>query len=989
MGDSLRKILLTAACLAACGPAQAQSLKVAETDSLRLLYFDPSETYLVPRMIQTYHDSLDRQASILGFDPDEKTTVLLTDFTDIGNARAGAVPSNSLMFDIAPIPFTFETFAPAERMYTLMNHELVHVATTDKSAAVDRKYRKFFGGKVMATAEHPETILYQYLTAPRDMSPRWFLEGIAVFQETWMAGGLGRSQGGYTEMVFRSKVRDNAHIYDPLGLVSEGVQVDFQVGANAYLYGERFMSYIAYTYSPEKLVEWVARTDGSKRNYEAEFARVFGKDLNDAWQSWIKFEREFQNRNLERIRTYPTTPYEDLADNGLGSVSRTFYNRERDSLIAGLRNPGVVSHIGEYSLSERELEHIEDVKVPMLYRVTSLAYDESSDTVFYTTDNYAYRDVVSINLTTGEKQEFLEDQRIGDLAFNKADRSLWGVRHLNGYAALVRIPYPYDEWKLIRSLPYGEVVYDIDISPDGTKLSGSFGNLQGNQTLKVFNTANLVDEKFEPEHTVDFFGQAVPEGFVFSPDGQFLFGSSYYTGVSNIFRYELATEEIEAVSNTDTGFFRPVPIDNENLIVFRYTGEGFMPTRIKAEPLEDASAINFLGTEVIRKHPQLKTWRAGSPDSPAPETRIVSEGEYVAIQNMRLESLYPTVLGYKDSVSIGMKAIVSDHIRLDSLSIGAAYSLDGDLPSDERPNLSIEYRHTAVSASPLSGTWRFGAQLNHADFYDLFGPTKKSRKGQRYFVGYEKTLLFDEPRTLSFSTELNYHRDMDALPRYQNIPVTFDELATVGAELDYAHMKKSLGAVDYEKGFRWHLGAGLSRVDGDTIPKVQGDFDFGFALPWKHSSIWFRSAAGAAFGEPDDEFANFFFGGFGNNYVDRGDVKRYRNYYAFPGFDLNAIPGRNFYRGMLEWNLPPIRFERAGTSRFYLAWARPALFASALVSNLDDDLVKTRAENIGIQIDFHFTVMSRFNMTLSTGYAKGYGEDDFTDDEFMISLKIM
>ncbi len=124
MGGSLRTILLTAACLAACSSGHAQSLKVAETDSLRLLYFDPSETYLVPRMIQTYHDSLDRQASILGFDPDEKTTVLLTDFTDIGNARAGAVPSNSLMFDIAPIPFTFETFAPAERMYTLMNHEL-------------------------------------------------------------------------------------------------------------------------------------------------------------------------------------------------------------------------------------------------------------------------------------------------------------------------------------------------------------------------------------------------------------------------------------------------------------------------------------------------------------------------------------------------------------------------------------------------------------------------------------------------------------------------------------------------------------------------------------------------------------------------------------------------------------------------------------------------------------------------------------------------
>ena len=913
MGDSLRTILLSAAILAVAGSAHAQALKVTETDSLRLLYFDPSETYLVPRMIQTYHDSLDRQASILGFDPDEKTTVLLTDFTDIGNARAGAVPSNSLMFDIAPIPFTFETFAPAERMYTLMNHELVHVATTDKPADIDNKYRKFFGGKVLADAKHPETILYQYLTAPRDLSPRWFLEGIAVFQETWMAGGLGRSQGGYTEMVFRSKVLDRAHFYDPLGLVSEGVQVDFQVGANAYLYGERFMSYIAYTHSPEKLVEWVARTNESKRSYEAEFARVFGVELNDAWQSWIEFERDFQEQNLERIRRYPTTPYEDLADGALGSVSRSFYDAERDSLIAGVRYPGVVSHIGEFSLSERKLEHIEDVKVPMLYRVTSLAYDDSADTVFYTTDNYAYRDIVSIDLNTGEKQVFLKDQRIGDLAFNNADRSLWGVRHLNGYASLVRIPYPYDEWKLIQSLPYGEVVYDIDISPDGSLLSGSFGDLQGNQRLKVFNTADLVGGEFEPEHVVDFFGQAVPEGFVFSPDGQFLFGSSYYTGVSNIFRYELATGETEAVSNTDTGFFRPIPIDSENLIVFRYTGDGFKPVRIEAKPLDDASAIAFFGTEIIRKHPQLETWRAGSPDSPDPESRIVSEGDYVAVQNLRLESIYPMLLGYKDSVSLGMNAIVSDHIRLDSLSIGAGYSTDSDLPSDEKPNIDIEYRHTVVSASPLSGTWRFGAQLNHADFYDLFGPTKQSRKGQRYFVGYEKTLLFDEPRTLSFTTELSHHRDMDALPRYQDIPVTFDILTSLYADLEYSHVKRSLGAVDDEKGFTWRLGTALNHVESETIPKFLAGFDFGFALPWKHSSIWLRNTAGGAFGELNDEFANFFFGGFGNNYVDRREVKRYREFYAMPGFELNTIPGRNFYRAMLEWNLPPMRFSRAGT----------------------------------------------------------------------------
>jgi len=236
---------------------------------------------------------------------------------------------------------------------------------------------------------------------------------------------------------------------------------------------------------------------------------------------------------------------------------------------------------------------------------------------------------------------------------------------------------------------------------------------------------------------------------------------------------------------------------------------------------------------------------------------------------------------------------------------------------------------------------------------------------------------------------LSHHRDMDALPRYQNIPVTFDEMTTLYANLEYEHLRRSLGAVDDEKGFRWSLAGAATNVDGDNIPKIGAEFDFGFALPWKHSSIWIRNATGVAFGEPDDEFANFFFGGFGNNYVDSGEIKRYREFYAFPGFELNSIPGRNFYRGMLEWNLPPIRFERAGSPRFYLAYARTAIFASSITTNVDDDALKYNAQNIGMQVDLHIEFLSRLSMTLSLGYAKGYGEGNFTDDEYMISLKIM
>ncbi len=968
--------------------ANSQGLTSLETDEMKLLYFDPIATYLTPHVARCYHSSLAGLHSILGFDTDEQATVFLKDFSDYGNAAALAVPRNTVLFDLSPMSFAFEKFPTSERMCTLMNHEMVHVVSIDQATESDKRARSFFGGKVKAVSEHPETIFYSYLTNPRNASPFWYLEGIAVFMETWLAGGHGRAQSGYYEMVFRSMVRDDAYFYDPLGLESEGNKIDFQLGVNNYLYGSRFVSYLAYTYSPETLIAWIRRQEGSKGHYAADFEHVFGLPLNQAWQEWIDFEHEFQEKSLADVRQFPTTPYKDISDRGLGSVSRSFYNSETRELYWGLRYPGVVAHLGALSIDDGATRKLVDIKGPMLYNVTSLALDPEAKTLYYTTDNYAYRDLMSISVDGGKPKMLLKDARIGELVFNPEDRSLWGVRHLNGLATLVRIPYPYTEWNQIHSLPYGELLYNMDISPDGKLLSTSYGELNGDQLLRVYRIDSLLEGELTPLKQFEF-GQAVPEGFVFSPDGEYLYGSSYYTGISNIFRYELETEQLEAVSNAESGFFRPVPLDDGTLMVLRYTGQGFVPTIIDPVPLEDVAAISFLGTEIFRKYPELQSWQVQSPADIPLDDLITHEGQYSGISNLSLESIYPIIEGYKDEFALGINASFSDSLRLDTVNFSASHSINSSLPSSEDVHAQIEWRHIVAKATPLAGSWTAALRHNPADFYDLFGPTKRARRGQSASVTYEKTLVYDKPREMHLTVDLSHYTNLDTLPRYQNIPASIDTLSTFGALIEYEHVRKSLGAVDDEKGFTWSLGARADHVEGDTIPKVLAEFDFGFALPWKHSSIWLRNAAGAAFGEPLDEFANFFFGGFGNNYVDHGEVKRYRNYYAMPGFDLNAVPGRNFHRAMLEWNLPPIRFRNVGGSRFYLSWARTAIFASNLTTNLDNSLIKLDTQSYGVQIDFRFTVMSRLNMTLSTGYAKAFGNNSFNDDEWMISLKIL
>src|SRR3990172_8854224 len=230
-------------------------LDMIETPDLRLIYSDPQTTYLTPHVVRSFHNSLEFHRNIFNWVPYEKATVMLRDYSDEGNATSFSSPRNIVLVEVSPLDHTFETFPSVERICMLMNHELVHLATVDGWNDKDFKWRRFFGGKPWATGEHPESVLYAYLTAPRNAAPRWYFEGSAVFMETWMSGGIARAQGAYDEMVFRAMVRDDAPFYSNLGIVSEGTYVDFQTVTSAYLYGTRFMSYLGFTRSPQQVIE--------------------------------------------------------------------------------------------------------------------------------------------------------------------------------------------------------------------------------------------------------------------------------------------------------------------------------------------------------------------------------------------------------------------------------------------------------------------------------------------------------------------------------------------------------------------------------------------------------------------------------------------------------------------------------------------------------------------------------------------------------------
>ena len=542
-------------------------------------------------------------------------------------------------------------------------------------------------------------------------------------------------------------------------------------------------------------------------------------------------------------------------------------------------------------------------------------------------------------------------------------------------------------------MDYGYDVYALDISPDGEYMTAAFVDISGYQKLVRFKLSDLSTGVFEPENLYDFEVSS-PANFVYSPDGRYLYGSSYFTGVSNIFRYDFEIDSMEVISNCETGFFRPVPVSKDSIIVMRYTTGGFQPVFIPDTPVEDVSAVNYLGWEIAKSHPIVLSWATKAPPTDV-DSLLIYSGSYNPTRNIRLSSIYPVVQGYKNSIVFGAHLDMESRLGLSRFNLTVAASPNQNQSNDEILHMEFNLQTFRLRGA-VTGTWELSGGYNAADFYDLFGPTKNSRKGYFSRLRFDKSLNPDVPLDLSF--DIAGYGGLEKLPDYQNVEATFERFLSSSVALKHSKFKRSLGAVDDEKGIRWELGSMANYVNSKIYPRIHGEFDYGLISPFEHAPVWLRTSMGYSFADrdgPQTNFANFYFGGFGNNWVDHLGVKRYQQFYSFPGVDLNFISGFNFTKVMGEWILPPVRFRRVGSPLLYLNWSRASLFTSTIVTNLDDESKRMFYYNIGVQLDTRLSLFSHLRSTLSIGYAVAYerkressGWNRFTP-EYMVSLQIL
>ncbi|MCF8399641.1 MAG: hypothetical protein K9G58_15845 [Bacteroidales bacterium] len=956
-----------------------QKISRFATKELELIYFGDRYSYLMPHVARTFHNAMDFHKIHWDY-PHQKTHVFLTDFEDDGHGGAIVMPYNTIVLGISPFNFAFSIVPSNERFQWLFSHEFTHVTMADKANKTDMFWRKAFMGKIRRDEEKTTTALWSYLTTPRWYAPRWYHEGIACYMETWMSGGLGRTLGPYDEMYFRSIVDEGFPIYSVVGLETEGSAIDFQVGANAYLYGTRFITWLAQEYGHKKLWSFYARTDSSRAFYGRQFKKVYGESIRDAWNDWISFEENFQEENIERIKEYPLTPFRKLTRKPMGSFSVAAYDDAEKKIYAAVNFPGDISHITEIDLRTGKNRKIAVLDSPMLYSVAYLAYDPIKQQIFISEQNTKYRSLVKINARSGKKETLIPLSRVSDLVFDTVSRCLWGVRHDNGYATLVKIPEPYADVIPMYTADFGRSMLDLSVSSDGSRISATLTGIRGEQSIIMFHTDDLEIGIRDYESILELEDNTLTQ-FRFTNDDRYLIGTSYYTGVSNIWRIDLETRDFELLSNDESGLFMPVQISNDSLFVIKFKRNGMLPGIIPIKVIEDASAIRYLGNKVIDKSPEVISFSLSPASNIDLDSIKIDEGPYYPIRNMSLSSAYPDIAGFRKTIALGYRLNWSDRVGLSNISFFVAGSPWGNYPDKQKLHMDIVWDYWL---------WSFRASYNKTNFYDLFGPIRRSRAGYSVGLSHEKIFTRKMPFKWHYGFGVNHYGDLEVLPQFQNVESPMKNFQSMSVELGLSELRKTLGGIEDEKGYAWELSAYSYYAKGSFYPSLVSSQDIGWLVPlMRNTSFWIRNSLGQSFGKRGSSFSSFYFGGFRNNYVDWQEPHQYRKVLAFPGAGIDAIRAHNFIKTLGELNLRPIRLRDVGFTWLYPTFIGTSLFGTHMMLNPDYDKYRENVFNAGIQVNLEIVLFSYFKTTWSAGYARKFEASAFPEEQWMFSLKLL
>lgn len=474
------------------------------------------------------------------------TEVILTDLTLAANGSATVSPRKTLRLFAQPPPDISALGDYDDWLSVLITHETAHLHHLSEVGGIPAFINRVLGPTII----------------PNGLLPGWFVEGLATYEESRLSSG-GRLRSSLFEMYLRMHVLADRQpnlsqlTHDP---------IRFPYGDIRYLYGSRFIAYIARQHGESALTQ-MAQMHGRQAvpyGLNRIAKRVTGKSLVELY---VEFSRE--------LRTKFATLNRKLRREGIV---------EGTSLVAPrnvIRSPrflpdGRLVYVQDDGFNNTQVRNLSG---DISFRVTnhaSLAPHPDGTRLLLSMaaphrDVYRFNDLFEYDLSEGRLTRLTVGLRAREPDISPDGKSLVFISHGAGTATL-EVASLHDIANTRRTLftakPY-ESLFTPRYAPDGRTIAVSAQRSGGLRDILLVG----VDGQLVREVTRD---RAMDGGPTWNVDGTQLFFTSDRDGIRNLYRFDLKSGQTLQITRVVGGVFQPtVAPDGRRLAYVNYASQGF------------------------------------------------------------------------------------------------------------------------------------------------------------------------------------------------------------------------------------------------------------------------------------------------------------------------------------------------------------------------------------------------------------------------------
>lgn len=536
----------------------------------------------------------------LGHDPDEVTEILLTDQTDLANGSAIAVPYNQIQLFVTA-PGDLSPLGDYDDWYLgLLTHEYTHILHTDAISGVPSLVNAILGKQL----------------APNQAQPRWILEGLAILEESSHSTG-GRLRSSLFDAYLRADVLDGK--FAGLDVISSDAQ-RWPQGTLWYLYGSRFLEWIAGVYGPDVL-RAVLVDYGSTvvpLGINRAIRRQTGKTYEQLYEGFRSHMEEQYGRQVREVTRRGLREGRRITFDGREALYPMFVptsavrNGEKGPLLAYFRNdlnarPGI--HTLDFAAAVRG-DRPEPELLARTFSESTFSFGPDGGLTYSSTVPYRnvyYRSDLfhlppGARATDGReshRRAWTSARRATAPTVSPDGRSVVFTVNERGTTSLRIAPIGPDgtlgpDRQLVRPAQRFDQAYTPTFSPDGRKLAFSRWTAGGFRDVAVLDLETR-------EVTAITADRALDQNPCWSPDGRTLYFSSDRTGIFNIYAHELDSGELSQVTNVRTAALMPaVSPDGRSLVYVGYTSAGH---DLFSMPLEPSRYLEAPSAPTTRPQP--------------------------------------------------------------------------------------------------------------------------------------------------------------------------------------------------------------------------------------------------------------------------------------------------------------------------------------------------------------------------------------------------